>query len=239
MKGKLLFLIFIIIFVVAVVYTLLPPPEPTLALSRIYNTSLQPGQTIVINVTIQETTLFSNGIVSLQWDPYILRITEDPKGFCPPLSRVNYSIYQGPFLKNFSNNTKFGANKIDNTAGIIENLYFGIFEKEVSANGTGVLATINFTCINPGITSIDVIGPQAGHASLENINQESIQHEEVYGLVTADGPPPVWTELGFQTNVIYGEIIALTVVTIAIAIKRRPRSKREEKVEKEEEGIAL
>jgi hypothetical protein len=202
----------------------MPSAEPTLAISRIYNVQLQPGETIEVNVTISDVSNLASVRVDLAWDPYVLKVTTgDPHGWTHPITEVNYSIFEGSFLRSFSNVTKFLVNDVNNNDGTIEAIFVGILEQGKTASGSGVLATINFTCVNPGITTIEVIGPREGHASIQSGDGMQIPHKEIYGLVTDMGPPPIWTESGFQVSFITVEIIVITVASAVIYVKRRPK----------------
>jgi len=235
LKGKLLLLFLVIIIAVAVYYSSLPAPEPTLALTQIYGLELQPGQTVEINVTISDISGLSSVSVDLAWDPYVLKVeTGDPNGWMHPIRGINYSVYEGGFLKSFSNTSRLIINDIDNDAGTISALYTGIQEEGTTATGSGTLAIIKFSCVNPGITTIEITGPINGHASVEG-STARIPHKEVYGLITNAGPPPIWRESGFLMTVIIAESVITVMVVSAIVMLTRPRSEEEEEFEEEEE----
>lgn len=239
LKGKLFILTFVIVFALAVFYTIQPEPEPTLAFTQMYNVNLQPGQTVEINLIISDVKDLSACITSLRWDPYILAVTLDPNGLQAPFTTNRYSIREGSFLKTASNNTRLTINSVNATAGEITNLSNQILEAGVTANGTGVLATINFTCINSGTTTIEIIGPEEGHAWVRDPSQTKILHKEIKGIITKAAPPPIWLESGFQTNVALVEIIGLIAVSIATTILIRPKVIRTREMEKEEEEIKI
>lgn len=242
LKGKLLLLLLIIIVAAAAFYSFQPSPEPTLALTRIYGLNLQPGDTVEINITISDVSDLAYSRVNLAWDPYVLKVTTgDPNGWMDPITRINYSVYEGPFMKSFSNSSMFLLNEVNNVAGTIWALSNYFAETGKSASGSGVLAIINFTCINPGTTTIEITGPREGHASLpmgSNPN-EQIPHKEVYGLITEMGPPPMWTEFWFQISVIIVEIIVLALVSLVIVIKRRPKPMKPMRKPAAEEEIEI
>ena len=239
MKWKLIFLLIIVaLIVLAYFYSL--PPKPKLEISQIYNVNLEPGQTIIVNVTVSDVVDLFCYRVNIAWDPYILKVsTGDPEGWKDPFTYVTYNIYEGPFLKQFSNWTNFIINEVDNERGKIVALYGGFVDPGDSASGTGVVATINFTCIHPGTTTIEIVGgdPSAkGHALLGKSGGETIPHDEVHGIVSNGGPPPPWTDLGFVVMVVIVEVITLAILSAIIVSVKRPKRKRakQEKDELEE-----
>lgn len=242
LKGTLILLLILVILAAGLVYYSTPSTAitPTLEISRLYGTQLQPGQTINVTISIKNVTDFSSMIVSLAWDPYVLAVTTgDPQGLLNQFTGTRYNIYMGSFLKEFSNSTQILMIDNSNENGTIKNLYTGIMSQSESAAGSGVLAIINFTCIHSGITTIDVVGPTNGTARLSDVGKNQINHIEVDGIITNAPPPPVWTETGFQIPVISIEIIVLTVLSLAIFLRKRVIRRRAVAKEIGEEEIKL
>jgi hypothetical protein len=170
----------------------------------------------------------------------VLKITTgDRNGWRDGLTGIRYGIYEGPFFKSFTNSTFFLINDVNNNLGKITSIYDAITVGGIGASGSGVVATINFTCVNPTTnTSIRITGPSQGHSTLQTITAFQIQHQDIDGLVTAGGSPGVWTELWFQVtvSVVIVEIIVL-VLGIFVTIRwwrSRAEAESEERVEVED-----
>jgi hypothetical protein len=183
----------------------------TLAVSRIYN--LNETGTFLANITISEVSQMYAWVISLAWDPTIIQVsTGDKNGLLK--SRVYYNIYQGDFMRKVSE-TSFTVNRVDNTTGNITNLacYFKVTGQTVS--GSGILATINFTLLKVGTTSINIT-----YSSVMDRNGEPIAHTTISGLVTDQPeppPPPIWTQFWFQATLI---TVIVVVVIPTLVIKR-------------------
>lgn len=236
MKGRLLLLLILAIIVPSVAYWYLnAQSSTTVSISKLYNLNLQPGQTILVNITISDVSDMASGRVNLAWDPNVLKVaTGDPNGWTNPLTGIKYNVYEGPFLKSFSNSTIFLVNKIDNTAGNITAIFVAITSLGITASRSGVLATINFTCVNPGVTTIRIIGPREGHSSLQSGSGEKIPHQDIDGLVTNEAPPGVWTQFWFQATVGFALIEIMILVLISLVIVRWWRSQAEAVSEEDE-----
>lgn len=224
-KSFLLLIVIALIISFVLYYQFIPAPGPTIELTRLYGLKLQSGQSVTINVSVADAEFLTAVVLDLAWDPYVLQVAvNDPNGY--PLGGVNYSIYLGPFFRNVSDTSKLVVNKVDNSAGKINGLGLLIYKAGFSANGSGVLASINFVCINPGTTTIEITGPASGRrAWVETIIDPSVsvEHKEVYGLVTESAPPPIWTEFRFRIAVLAIEIIAPPIPLSIIILKRRPK----------------
>lgn len=232
MKGRiLLFLIFAII-APAVGYQFISAQSgPTVSITRLYNLNLQPRQTITVSVTISDVSRLVSCRINLAWDPNVLNMTTgDPKGWMDPIKRIKYGVYEGPFLKEASNSTMFGINKVDNVAGTITAIFNGIASPDETASGSGVIAIMNFTCVNPGVTVIEITGPRTGHSSLQgSMVGETIQisHQDVNGLVTNEAPPGIWVEFWFQATVGIAVVEIIILVLLFLTITRWWRSRAE------------
>jgi hypothetical protein len=247
LKEKLIALLIIAIIAPSAAYLLRPSNTSsgtTVAMTELYNTSLQTGQTIKVNVTVSDVSDATSCGVSLAFDPSVLKVTTgDKKGYLDPFSGIRYDIYEGPFFKSFANSTMFNINEVDNKAGNITFLLDAIAEVGAMASGSGVIATINFTCIHPTTnTTINITGPYKGHSILQSSvggagSSSLISHKDIDGFITAGGPPGVWTQFWFQATLIV-LIIEAMIVALGIFITVRwwrseGRAEREERTEVE------
>ena len=101
MKGKLILLLIIAIAVPIATYLLLPSSggTPTVSVTKIYNSSLQTGQSIIVNVTVSDVSDLIACRVNLAFNSSVLKVTTgDPHGFKDPFSGTRYGIYEGPFF---------------------------------------------------------------------------------------------------------------------------------------------
>ncbi|MEM3731308.1 MAG: cohesin domain-containing protein [Candidatus Bathyarchaeia archaeon] len=220
---KILLLLFILAIVIPIVANLYIAGSSgaTVSLTRYYNVELQPGQTIIVNITVSDVVDMAGFRAHIAWDPNILKVTTgDPKGWRDPVTGIRYSIFEGPFLKSFTNATIFLVNKVNNEAGNITGIFNAITQQGVSATGSGVVAIINFTCVNPGSTTIKIVGPMDGHSSLPNSRSEQIPHKDIEGIVTSEPPPAIWTEFWFQASVGFGLLEAAILVLMFWVIVR-------------------
>lgn len=209
---------------------------PTVSISRFYNLNLQTDQTILVNLTISGVSDLASCRLHLAWDPNVLKVTTgDPNGWMDPFTGIQYGVYEGPFLKGFSNSTMFLVNKINNVAGNMSGLYNAIAAEGIAASGSGVFAAINFTCVNPGTTAIRIIGPRNG-SSVQNRGGTQITREDVDGLITIEPPPPIWTEFWFQATAGFALIeIVIIVLIVLVIVKWWQRSQVEAESEKVED----
>jgi hypothetical protein len=205
----------------------------TVSITRLYNLNLQPGQTIIVNVTVSDVSQLVSCRINLAWNPDVLTITNgDPNGWMDPIKKIKYGVYEGPFLKEASDSTMFLINKVDNAAGTITAIFDAIGSPDMTASGSGVIAIMNFTCVNPGITAIEITGPRQGHSSLQGMFGEQILHQDVNGLVTSEAPPGIWTEFWFQATVGIAGVEIIILVLLFLTMIRWWRSWAE--AEKEE-----
>jgi hypothetical protein len=201
----------------ATVMTSVPQTEaqgPTLKISKVYNLN-QTGTTFMVNVTIDDVVDLGGWSISLKWDPNITGVsTGDRKGIMKRTRTgiVYYNIYEGGLMANASG-TNFLLNAVDNTNGTMTSL--ADFFKQVGGGtqGSGVLATINFTLKNVGTTIINVT-----QSIVQDRSGATVDHTTLNGLITDQPPPPpppIWTELWFQTAVIlFFVVIVLPAVVI-------------------------
>ena len=233
LRTRLLVLVLAAIIVPVVAYWVLPSSGPTVSIATLYNTTLQPDQTVEINITVTDVTDLSSVRVNLAWDPNVLKVTTGGTvGWRDASTGIRYGIREGPFFKQFTNSTQFLANKVNNVAGNITALYNSITEPGMGASGSGVVMIVNFTCVQSGPVSIRITGPRDGHSSLQSVLGQQISHEDSDGSITIDGPPGVWTERWFQiaVGVIIAEIIVvvLTILVIVRWLRTRTLTESEE-----------
>jgi hypothetical protein len=235
LRTRLLLLVLVAIIVPAVAYWVIPSSGPTVSITNLYNTTLQPGQTVEINITVSDVTDLSSCRVNLAWDPNVLTVTTGGTvGWRDTSTGIRYGIREGPFFKQFTNSTQFLANKVNNVAGNITALYDSITEPGMGATGSGVVMIVNFTCVQSGPVSIRITGPRDGHSSLQSVLGQQISHQDSDGFITIDGPPAagLWTERWFQiaVGVIIAEIIVvvLTILVIVRWLRTRTSTESEE-----------
>jgi hypothetical protein len=245
LKEKLVLLLIIAIIAPTAEYLILPTytsSATAVAITKIYGTTLQTGQTIRVNVTVSDVSDAVSCGVSLRFDPSVLKVTTgDKHGFTDPFSGIKYDIYQGPFFKSFSSLTTFNINEVDNAAGNITFLLVAINQAGVLASGSGVIASINFTCTHStSDTTINITGPYQGHSllqtSLGGVGTSSlIGHKDVDGFITAGGGPGVWTQLWFQATLV---VLIVEVMIVALGILITVRWWRSEgRAEREDRAV--
>ncbi len=218
MKRKLLFLFLVaIIAVLAFLYT--RPTLPTLAVDKVYGVT-ERGKTILVNVTLNNVPACNGWLVDLTWDPEILRVSSGP---APYPGGPSVAMTEGSFLKNIGY-THFSINSIDNDRGetVVGAQFFSV---GTSASGSGVLLSINFTVLQVGTTTIEINppSPTLNQSIVTDAQGTIMDHAEVYGLVTNEGPPPIWTDAEFQSTALLGEVAVLGVMTVIGYLKTHPR----------------
>jgi hypothetical protein len=233
---KLLALVIIVIIAVAI-YVYVFPAQATLAIDRVYNVK-KPGTTILVNITISNAHSVVGWMIDLAWDPYILAVSMgDPNGTRDKKGNL-YNIYEGSFTKNVKPADVFAVSEVDNKAGRIKGLAAMYFTKDVLLEGSGILATINFTVLHVGTTTIEIVGPgtseeKPNEAIIAIVVEEGkggmLSHVEIYGLVTDKDAPPIWESFDFQIKAIIIEVVALGGASGVLIWKNMPKkSKRKE-----------
>jgi hypothetical protein len=229
---KLLLILILIVAIIAptAAYELLPSPIPTVSVANVYNSSLHAGQSIIVNVTVSNVPALIAVDVNLAFDPSVLKVTTgDPHGYS--ILRIKYDIYEGSFFKSSTNKTMFYINDVNNHTGIISAIYNAISVAGISSSGSGVVASINFTCVNAtSNTAINITGTSILQPITTGVY--NIEHQVINGVITADAPPAVWTELWFQATLII-IIVEITVVAVGIFIATRWWRSRVEEESKE------
>jgi hypothetical protein len=206
----------------------------TLKVVSVYNVT-EPGTTFKVNITVTDVTNLLRWLLTLEWNTSAIELTTgDPQGIrqidFSTGRYVYFNIYEGPFLEGVreDENAVFLANAIDKVNGKIDYLSGGYQNPgSPGASGSGIIATINFTCLEVGETTIEIT-----YSALSNINVEAITHESVNGIVTDKPPPvsPIWTELWFQATMIVIVVIVIAAVAVYVVKKRyakRPAKTKE------------
>lgn len=231
MKGKLILILLLIAAIIppTAAYLLVPSSgPPTLSVAKLYNTRLQIGQTIIVNVTVSDVPDIIACLVNLAFNQSVLKVTTgDPRGY--NLMGTRYGIYEGSFFRSSTNQTILLVNGVNNKKGTISAIYDGIILSGISSSGSGVVASINFTCVNATTNTAIRI---TGESLLLDTPTTEIQHQAIDGFVTADAAPGIWTELWFQAtaSVVIVEII---VVVLGIFVTTRWWRSRAEAESKE------
>lgn len=237
MKGKLAgalltLLLIIAIIIPTVTYTLFSSSgSPTLSVQKIYNTSLQKGRTIIVNLTVSNVPSIIACDVNLAFNASVLRVaTGNSNGYL--IGKTYYDIYEGPFLSS-SGATEFLINGVNNGKGTISAIVDALITSGKSSSGSGVLASINFTCVNATTNTIISI---ANNSFLENTPTTKLQNKIANGLITAGAPPGVWTELWFQAALIV-IIVEIIIVVLGIFVTIRWLRSRAEAESKESDEV--
>jgi hypothetical protein len=210
LKRKLLFLVLVAIVIVAA-YLYLKPPEPVLSAEKVYNVTVI-GETVPLNVTLANVPGTSGWNMRLTWDPYYVRLS---------------GVEEGPLMKTANMSSLFSVTSVDYERGeiILADVFLG---QGISVQGTGVILEVNFTTIRIGSSTIEFAGPGNGtQASIGDANNKyTIDHVEVYGLISNEGPPPIWASTDFQNILIVGELAALSLASGLIYWRAHPRPPR-------------
>ncbi|MGA3191919.1 MAG: hypothetical protein ABSD73_05325 [Candidatus Bathyarchaeia archaeon] len=228
MKRKALALLLVVVVVVlAYVYTI--PPTTVLSIDAVYNVD-QVGQTVLLTATLKNVPSVGEWVIAVSWDPYIAQVTTGvPNGTAPTGGGPSYGVIEGPFLKDVSP-TYFVMNYMDNQNGTT--LFGCLFQSHgTQISGTGVIFWMNFTIIHVGTTTLEIHAPFQGESVslVKNGQGNDAAHVDVNGLITGQGPPPAWTDAGFQETVIASEILVLAVASSVVYLsthKRPPKSLR-------------
>lgn len=226
MKRKLLFLVLVVVLILAA-YLYLRPAQAILSVDKIYNVN-EAGSTVLVNVTLTKVSSCSGWQIDLTWDPYYLNLTQ---GQPPYVGGPPVEVREGPFFKTVNASTTMIFNEIDFATGVmIVADFFGPGSGKF-VNGTGVILTINFTVVHVGTSTIKLNPPSAGVTQSVVADQANkiLDHLEIDGLVTNDGPPPQWASADFATTLIYGEVGVLGVASVIIYVYANPRPPKAEK----------
>jgi hypothetical protein len=220
-KKMVVLLVVVLIVALAYLYTL---PTPTvLSIDSVYNVT-KAGDTVLINMTLNNVPSCGGWMTGIAWDPYIANMTVGGPNSTIAGNGLSVDISEGPFLKSEAP-TFFLINSVDNVRG--EAIVGVVFQTPGGAvSGTGVVLIMNFTIIHPGTTTIEFRPPFAGKNQsmvVDPSEQKEIGHNEVSGLITDQGPPANWTSAGFQESTIAIEVIALVAATSVVYLRTHQR----------------
>ncbi len=212
--------------VVLVIYFYARPVKPTLTVDRVYNAG-ETGSTVLVNVTLSNVESCTTWGLNLTWDPYYLQLTRGTAPFAggPPLE-----VREGPFFTAQNSTTFLYFSAIDLVKGEI--VVIDLFTASgVYVTGSGVIFMLNFTMVHAGTSAIELNPPTPNltQSAIGDQNNMNVEHDEVNGLVTNEGSPPVWASTDFQAMLIYGEVGVLglaSLIVYAYASPRQPKSAR-------------
>lgn len=233
MKRKILALVLVVI-IAALAYFYTLPTHASISIGSVYNVT-KAGETILVNVTLNNAPSCGGWMTGIAWDPYIASITLGGPNSTATGNGVFADVIEGPFLQNVAP-TYLLLNSVDNENGTA--VVGDVFQTPgtTSVSGTGVVLSLNFTIIHPGTTTIEFRPPFASKNMsmvVDPSQKIEISHVEVNGLITDQGPPPNWTSAGFQETAIAIEIIVLVVATsiVYMSTHRRPPKSARRKAE--------
>lgn len=225
MKGKLLFMLFVIIIAV-ITYFYVSPTAPVLAIDKIYNVT-EAGRTVLVNVTLINVNALGSWMMDLVWDPTMIRLTTGgPNSIQPAAGGPPVELIEGPFMKN-AGETRFICNFVDHETG--ETVVLVVFSNLASsASGSGVILIMNFTVVQAGTTTIEMrpVKPASNQSIVASTSNKLIDHVEVSGLITKEGPPPLWESIDFQNTIIAGEVAVLGTASVVVYLRVHPRPAR-------------
>jgi hypothetical protein len=223
-KALGILLLFVVIIGV-LVYFYLRPQQPVLSVQKIYDAT-EVGQTILVNVSVNNANALAQWSLNLTWDPEIIRLTTGGPDFTiPAMGGPPVGLFEGPFLRS-TGSTIFVVNSADNEKGETVMGALAATASELGATGSGVILVMNFTVLKVGTTTIDMSPPFpsiTNQSVLMNIQGNVIDHAETNGLVTEKGSPPIWASTDFQYPVIGGEVVVLASATGIVYLRTHPR----------------
>ena len=234
MKRKLLFLVLAVVLILAA-YLYLRPAQAVLSVDRVYNVN-EVGSTVLVNFTLSKVSSCSGWQIDLTWDPYYLNVTQ---GQPPYVGGPPVEVREGPFFKTVNASKILVFNEMDFEKGVLVVADFFAPGSGKFVNGTGVILTINFTVVRLGTSTIELNPPSAGvtQSVVADQGNKILDHLEVNGLVTNDGPPPQWASTDFATTLIYGEVGVLGVASVIIYVYANPKPPKAEKKRAEFEPV--
>jgi parallel beta-helix repeat protein len=112
------------------------------------------GSTIAVDLVVDNVTDLGGWLVSIRWNPKIVKLTTgDPNG-TEWFDGFYLNVYEGPFLRDHGA-TWFLFNALDQASGKLE---FGEGFKVigVGVTGNGVVASMNFTILDFGFTTLQI-----------------------------------------------------------------------------------
>jgi hypothetical protein len=114
------------------------------------------GSTIAVDLVVDNVTNLGGWFVSIQWNPKIIKLTTgDPNG-TERSSSFYLNLYEGPFLRDHGA-TAFIINTLDQASGKLEfGELFKFLGVGVGVTGNGVVASMNFTILDFGFTTLQI-----------------------------------------------------------------------------------
>lgn len=215
-----LFLVLVTIAAVAA-YVYTRPAQPILSVGRVYGED-ELGSTVLVDVTLTNVPGCSGWLLNLTWDPYYIQLT--PSG--PSSSGgLPVEVREGPFFTSLNSTTGVFFNSLDLEKGEM-NVADIVLSSGTYAQGSGVILTLNFTIIKVGTSNIEInpASPGVNQSIIADAQNAVLPHGEVTGLVTNEGPPPMWASTDFQTTLIYGEVAILGLASALVYVYAHPRT---------------
>jgi hypothetical protein len=225
LKRKLLFLVLITIAIIAL-YVYVRPVKPLLSVGNVYDAT-EVGSTVLVNVTLSKVASCSTWGLNITWDPYYLKLTRGTPAFAggPPLE-----VREGEFFTARNSTTFLYFGSINLAKG--EVVVIDIFTTPgVYVTGSGVIFTLNFTILRAGTSAVELNPPTENltQSAIGDKDNRDVEHDEINGTVTRDGPPPMWASTDFQTMLIYGELGGLGLASLLIYVYVNPRQPKSAK----------
>jgi hypothetical protein len=222
LKRKMLFLVLITIAIIAI-YVYLRPVKPLLSVGNVYNAS-EVGSTVLVNVTLSNVPSCSTWGLNITWDPYYLRLTRGAPAFegGPPLEAREGEFFAA---KNSTTFLYFGSINLVKGEIVVVDIFT---TAGVYAIGSGVIFTLNFTILRVGTSAVELNPPteSLSQSAIGDKDNKDVDHYEVNGIITKDGPPPMWASTDFQTMLIYGELGTLGLASLLVYVYVNPKPPR-------------
>ena len=219
MKRKMLFLVLITIAIVAM-YVYVRPVKPLLSVSNVYNAT-EVGSTVLVNVTLSNVPSCMTFGLNITWDPYYLQLT---RGTPPFPGGPPFEVREGEFFAAKNSTTFLFFSSLDPVKGEIRVIDIFTSSGEY-VTGSGVIFTLNFTILRAGTSAVELNPPTKNYtqSAIGDKDNRNVDHDEVNGTVTIEGPPPAWASTDFQTKLIYGELGALGLASLLVYVYVNPR----------------
>lgn len=219
MKRKLLFLLLITIAIIAI-YFYVRPIKPLLSVGNVYNAN-EVGSTVQVNVTLSNIPTCSTWGINITWDPYYVQLTNGTPPFegGPP-----FEVREGEFFAARNSSTFLYFNEINLVKG--QMIVIDLFTTQgVYVSGSGVIFTLNFTIVRLGTSAVELNPPTENltQSAVGDRYNKDVDHDELNGTITNNGPPPIWATADFQNKLIYGELGALGLASLFVYVYANPR----------------
>ncbi len=189
----------LVLSIVTILIAYLPTParsSPTSIEVVPVSTEGLPGEFLIVNITVDDVTDLYLWMFRLRWNRTVLQFN---------------SISEEPFLEKDGGSTSgimlTPLNVSDiNAAGRIDEAACSLLGAIPGVNGSGTIATLNFTCLAMGSTSLEFW-------------MESPSHEPATDLLNSDGETIPHTALPATVNVIpeFSGFIALLLLTSVLS----------------------